>query len=156
MHDDILLATGITDSTELDYIEVPKRKRNPSFAPAVLETYGHRCAVCEFSVSFSLIDKPSHIALDAAHIKWHAAGGPDSITNGLALCAVHHRLFDRGAFTLSSNLEVIVAYCVSGKGVETWLEQFHDKQIHFPKNPEEQPDSNFIQWHTKRVFKRQR
>lgn len=38
--------------------------------------------------------------LEAAHIQWHTAGGPDVEANGLSLCALHHKLFDLGAFTL--------------------------------------------------------
>src|SRR5436189_6378643 len=36
-----------------------------------------------------------------AHIRWHQAGGPDIENNGLALCVLHHKTFDLGAFTLS-------------------------------------------------------
>ena len=37
-----------------------------------------------------------------AHIRWHQAHGPATIPNGIALCALHHELFDAGTFTLSS------------------------------------------------------
>lgn len=32
--------------------------------------------------------------LDAAHIKEDADGGDPTVTNGLAMCAIHHRAFD--------------------------------------------------------------
>ena len=37
------------------------------------------------------------LGIEAAHIKWHQAGGPDTEDNGLALCTLHHKRFDRGA-----------------------------------------------------------
>ena len=49
------------------------------------------------------------VALEAAHIKWRQAGGPDLEVNGLALCSLHHKLFDRGAFTLSNQLVILVS-----------------------------------------------
>ena len=43
--------------------------------------YGDRCAVC---------------GVEAAHVMWLQAGGPDDVRNGLVLCALHHAAFDRG------------------------------------------------------------
>ena len=168
VHDDILLATGITtpnyaffadlssprkqNLSEPNLIVAQHRKRNLIFAPAVLKTYGYQCAVCKFSVAMIRNNFP--IALESAHIKWRCAGGPDSLRNGLALCALHHLLFVQGAFTLSSNLKVIVADCIDGNGFEASLEQFHTKAIHLPKTSEDQPDSEFIEWHSEQVFMR--
>lgn len=36
------------------------------------------------------------VGLEAAHIKWKQFGGPCEIPNGLALCAIHHKAFDKG------------------------------------------------------------
>ena len=38
------------------------------------------------------------LGLEVRHIKWHQAGGPDTEVNGLALCVLHHKLFDCGAY----------------------------------------------------------
>lgn len=37
------------------------------------------------------------VALEAAHIKWKQHGGPCEIPNGTALCAIHHKAFDKGS-----------------------------------------------------------
>ncbi len=48
------------------------------------------------------------IGLEAAHIKWFPAHGPDVVPNGLALCSVHHKIFDLGAFTvLPGNHQIV-------------------------------------------------
>src|SRR5437588_7846441 len=49
------------------------------------------------------------VGLDAAHIRWHQAGGPDREGNGLALCVLHHKLFDLGAFTVSPSGLLLVS-----------------------------------------------
>lgn len=84
---DVLRAVG------LDELEVVRRrKRNPKFREAVLVAYGYRCCVCDFDARLG----HAPLAIEAAHIKWHQAGGPDRLSNGLGLCALHHKLFDRG------------------------------------------------------------
>jgi len=40
------------------------------------------------------------LGLEAAQIKWFQARGPDVVPNGLALCSLHHKIFDLGAFTV--------------------------------------------------------
>lgn len=111
-HDDILEAVGLNPETEA----YSKRKRNPDFRELILRAYRYRCAVCGFDVKLGR----EPVALEAAHIKWHQAGGPDEEPNGLALCTLHHKLFDRGAFTLSEMMVIKVSeYAHGGKGMRT-------------------------------------
>ncbi len=61
--------------------------RSPRFRQEVLTAYSHRCAMCEIQLDL----------VDAAHIVPHAhPEGFDTVSNGLALCALHHRSFDAG------------------------------------------------------------
>jgi len=92
LHDDLLSATGLDG----DMARVAPKHRDPQFRMRVLTAYEHCCAICGFDVRLGSIQ----LGLDAAHIMWHQAGGPDVLQNGLALCTLHHKLFDRGAFTL--------------------------------------------------------
>jgi predicted restriction endonuclease len=69
-------------------------------------------AVCGFDVRLGNI----LIAIEAAHIKWHQAGGPDEERNGLALCSLHHKLFDRGVFTVSNSMSVISPKALMARG----------------------------------------
>jgi predicted restriction endonuclease len=43
------------------------------------------------------------ITVDAPYIRWTFAAGPDEVPNGLALCAMHPRLFDHGVITVVEN-----------------------------------------------------
>ena len=59
--------------------------RSPQFRTSVLEAYSYRCAMC--GVQLDLIE--------AAHVVPHAhPKGLDVVTNGIALCSLHHRSFD--------------------------------------------------------------
>src|SRR5262249_13945954 len=66
LHQDILDAVGLS----LDP-GTGKTKRDPAFRQRVLKAYEYRCAVCGFDVRLGSVS----IALDAAHIRWHQAGG---------------------------------------------------------------------------------
>ena len=93
------------------------------------------------------------LALEAAHIKWHQAGGPDVEENGIALCALHHKLFDRGAFTVSPELRIEVSDRAHGThGFDEWLYAFHGKSLTPPQRPNFYPEPEFVQWHVRDVF----
>ena len=144
-HEDILQSAGI----ELTAKGVIRQRRDPKFRANILKAYEYRCAVCGFDVRLGL----QPVALEAAHIKWHQAGGPDEEVNGLALCSLHHKLFDRGAFTLSNELEVLVSDDAHGSvGFQEWLMCFHRKKLHFPQRQIYYPSENFTQWHVHEVF----
>lgn len=144
IHEDILQAVGI-DISDAD----TKRKRSPEFREKVLRAYEYRCAVCGFDVRIG--HRP--VALEAAHIKWHNAGGPDTEVNGLALCALHHKLFDRGAFTFSDDLIVMVSDRANGtQGFQEWLMKFHGEKLQFPQSKNYLPHQDFRKWHVKEVF----
>ncbi|MYC40252.1 MAG: restriction endonuclease [Candidatus Dadabacteria bacterium] len=158
-HADILQAVGI-EWTFGWAIGIPPQlqapgpqlnPRNPRFRSEVLEAYRHRCAICGFNVM--LDDRP--IAIEAAHIKWHSAEGPDIPQNGMALCALHHKLFDRGVFTLSDELTIRVSEQVDSTsiGFEEWLAQFDGRDIYFPSEQTYYPDEGYVHWHGEQVFK---
>ena len=144
VRDDVLHAVGIDSG--FGYSR--RRVRDPKFAPAVLKAYDNRCAVC--ASALRMHERP--VALEAAHIKWHQARGPSQIRNGIALCVLHHRLFDKGAFTLSTDLRVAVAKSVVGSGFRRSLGQFDRKLIVVPKSADDYPDPRFLKWHAREVF----
>ncbi|WP_080801070.1 phosphorothioated DNA-binding restriction endonuclease [Desulfamplus magnetovallimortis] len=145
IHEDILLAIGL--DLESDFST--KKRRDPNFREKILNAYEYQCAVCGFNVRVG----NSIVALEAAHIKWHQAGGPDSEENGIALCALHHKLFDRGAFTLSNDMKIMVSDRAYGtKGFNEWLMAFHGKRITDPQRPSFFPEPRFLSWHVKEVF----
>lgn len=132
-----------------DFVNSRRRKRNSAFRGAVLEAYGHQCAVCKFAVKM----EHQPLALDAAHIRWHEAAGPAQVQNGLALCTLHHRLFDEGAFTVSPNFVVLVTNMADGQGFAESLGRFRGSSLHTPAHRCEQPSPEFLKWHQREVFR---
>jgi putative restriction endonuclease len=92
------------------------------------------------------------VGLEATHIRWHQAGGPDIEGNGMALCSLHHKLFDRGAFTLDSSFRVIVSDDVNGVGAEQVLWAYHQKNLNIPRQEKLYPYPDYVDWHVREVF----
>lgn len=90
----------------------------------------------------------------AAHFKWHQAGGPDTKDNGIALCTIHHKLFNHGVFTVTPSLRIQVSESARGrKGFDEWLMKHHGNNLRLPVRPRYKPNSVYIDWHTREVFK---
>lgn len=143
MHEDILSAVGLT-------FESGKRIRDPQFRDRILRAYGYQCCICGFNVRLG----SSLVAVEAAHIKWHQYKGPDTEENGIALCSMHHKLFDRGVFTIDQELKVLVSEDAYGNnGFDEWLMRFHGREIAAPIRPRYKPHDDFISWHVREVFK---
>ena len=71
--------------------------RSPQFREAVREAYQNRCAMC--SVQLELIE--------AAHLVPHKhPQGLDTVPNGIALCALHHKSLDTGLVYLDLNYNI--------------------------------------------------
>ena len=145
-HEDLLQTVGLSFPIQIQRLQ----SRIPNFRENVLRAYNYRCAICGFDVKL----RHQPVALEASHIKWHRAGGPDTEVNGLALCSLHHKLFDRGAFTVSAKLAVLVSEYANGSvGFDEWLMKFHSKEIRFPQRQAYRPHADFTGWHLKEVFK---
>ncbi len=144
IHEDILREIG------LDFTVNNQRHRDPDFRNKILRAYEYSCAVCGFDVRLG----STLVAVEAAHIKWHQAGGPDIEENGIALCSMHHKLFDRGVFTLSNSKKLLVAEEAHGStGFDEWLMRYHNKSLRNPINPDYYPKDSFVHWHVKEVFR---
>lgn len=145
VHEDIRAELGL-HSPEPTF---SKTRRDPRFRAAVLQAYGYRCAVCGFGLRLM----HNLIGLEAAHIRWHQCGGPDETPNGVALCSLHHKLFDLGAFTFSPQCKVIVSDAVNGADdLDNSLLQFHNTAIAASVHLDDRPALHHIAWHRREVF----
>jgi putative restriction endonuclease len=146
--EDILEACGLRPSEVVLY---KRLKRDPEFRQNVLDAYGHKCAICDYDLKF----RTKLIGVEAAHVQWHNSRGPDIVQNGIALCALHHKLFDYGAIGLSDNLELIAAKGLSGNTAQlNYLVYDHEgKQISLPRNGMEEPSPEYVRWQRKEIFK---
>ncbi len=146
LHSEILDAVGLLAPHSISI----SRRRDPRFRPRILTAYGYQCAVCRFSLQLGA----NHVALEAAHIKWHQAGGPEEVDNGLALCCLHHKLFDLGAFTITKDFCLEASSLVNSQG-ENVIFDFAGDRIFLPRNPKYRPSVEYLNWHRSEVFKRE-
>lgn len=151
LHDDILDAVGLVTQPRNARV-VERRRRDPNFRSAVLHAYEYRCAICALDLRIGSVT----VGLEAAHIKWHQANGPDAVENGLALCSLHHKLFDFGALTVDEDARVRVSEQVHGSGrFDEVLMRHHGQPLRSPVRPEHVPAATFVRWHYQWVFKRE-
>ncbi len=156
LHDDILRATGffapsVVNDEQIVEVTVRRRRRNGAFRARVLDAYNGSCAVCELSLEL----QEHNVGLEAAHIHWHAYGGTSEVRNGLALCVLHHKLFDLGSFTVEEDLRVLVSSYLTGHGKELAISQFEGGRLYVPAGLESghQPAPEYLDWHRRQVFK---
>jgi putative restriction endonuclease len=154
---DILRAAGLDIGSGFDVGMTDHRNKvladpythDSNFRERILVAYSYKCAVCSFNVWLGRVP----VALEAAHIKWHQAGGPDQENNGLLLCAMHRKLFDLGAFSIDQNYTIRVSEKAhGGEGFDQWLVRYQGQPIRIPEQPLYQPKGQYIDWHIREVF----
>lgn len=143
-HDELLAKVGLDIGVRI------YRKRDSTFRRKVLEAYEEQCAVCGFQAKVN----DSVVGVEAAHIKWHQAYGPDTEENGLALCSLHHKLFDKGIFTVRPDRKIEVSQLAIGSGMfKEMVTDFHQKNIRTPSSHLYLPNKEFTDWHIQEVYK---
>ncbi len=120
---------------------------------AVLRAYERRCAVCDFDLRIA----DDLFGLEAAHIMWHAAGGPDQVPNGLALCTFHHKALDWGVIGLepeSGEYRLMVSNELSGQSLAfNDVLDLRGKPLRAPQAEGLEPSVEYVAWHRQQVFR---
>ena len=74
-------------------------RRDPNFSTKVNEAYEYRCAMCGIQLGL----------VDAAHIVPFAdEKGTDDVNNGMSLCTLHHRAYDRALIYFEEDFKLII------------------------------------------------
>jgi putative restriction endonuclease len=87
----------VSEKRKFAILSTKRAMRALDFSRRILSAYEQRCAVC--GVQLRLVDG-SHI-LPVAH-----PDSTDQTANGVALCALHHRAYDRGLVTFDAKFKV--------------------------------------------------
>ncbi len=149
LHEELLSRTGL--ALELVEALVAERTRDPAFRDTILVAYEYRCAMCGFDGWMN----GAAIGLDAAHVRWWGIGGPDTVDNGLALCTLHHRLFDRGVLGLAEDDSLMVSQHFVGRATvsHTQVLSLVGASVHLPQPGHPPVAAAHRGWHTKQVFR---
>lgn len=116
------------------------RVHQPLFRSAVLVAYERRCAICRL---------PFAELLDAAHIKGDAEGGAARVSNGLALCKIHHGAFDADLLGISPDYVVHVRESVlqtfDGPTLQHAIKETDGQRLaQIPSSRAERPDPELL------------
>jgi len=153
LHADIAAELGLDIEQSLVDLTTtaPTRRRDPTFRERVLRAYEYRCCVCGFDLRIGNVSA----GLEAAHIHWFSANGPDVESNGMAMCALHHKIFDLGAFTVEpANLSIVFSQNLQlGDATRLHLLSYQGAGIIRPQSTAYVPNLAFLKWHAEEVFK---
>ena len=94
------------------------------------------------------------VAFEAAHVRWHSQNGPHEVANAVALCALHHALFDLVVLGLTADLRVCVsglyvARSEAGRAVDALVGQ----PLLAPRPGLPAVELVHVDWHHRQVFK---
>jgi putative restriction endonuclease len=115
---------------------VRRRLHQVAFRERVVRAYRERCALCRLA---------HRELLDAAHITPDSdEEGSPTVTNGLALCKLHHAAFDRFFFAVRPDYRVVVRPSIltetDGPMLVVGLQRIHDQEIALPRQRSQYPD----------------
>lgn len=137
----ILEDPRLDETTRRRYVERITKQRlfQPVFRSRVLRAYSQRCTICRLR----------HVSLlDAAHIRPDAAGGQPVVTNGLALCKIHHASYDQFLLSVTPDFEVRVHPAIlretDGPMLLHGLQETHERRIVLPRRLTDHPDRNAL------------
>jgi putative restriction endonuclease len=151
---DVLEAVGldvhqVLGSADRLGLRPPSRRRDPAWRQAVLQAWDCQCAFCGYDGQLA----GAVAGVDAAHVRWFAFDGPDELDNGLALCVLHHKLFDLGALGLDDNLRVTVSQHFTARtDTGRHVYDLHGRRLR-PRRGTPAPADVHVGWHTREVFK---
>jgi putative restriction endonuclease len=125
-------------SVEKAYVErlVRQRVHQPVFRARVITAYQSSCAICRL--------KHKEL-LDAAHIIPDSeAHGSAEVTNGLALCKIHHAAYDRNLLGIDPNYRVHLnkklLYEIDGPMLKHGLQDMDGTLLSLPRARSQFPD----------------
>lgn len=167
----VLEAQGLLSQSTADAVEVPEDVINTApiisrawtetereavvlvrlcqsfFRRSVLSSYDYRCCICSLDLQTLLV--ASHIVPWATNIEYRS--DPE---NGLCLCTLHDRAFDRGLLSLSRDLRIVVSEEIrdsQNQSVRLYLREFQGCSIRPPRRFPPRPAC--VDWHLNMIFR---
>ncbi|MEV7952693.1 phosphorothioated DNA-binding restriction endonuclease [Streptomyces sp. NPDC088141] len=151
LHGELCEAVGLElEPTESEPLPAGRRQRDRRMREMVLTAYEYQCAFCGYDGRIGAVP----VGLEAAHVRWWAFDGPDDIDNGLCLCALHHKLFDKGALGVGEGHRILVSQQFVGRS-PTAREQvigLAGRPLIGPQAGTSPIAASHRSWHTGQVF----
>ena len=113
-----------------------------AFRASLMGIYKQSCAVCGLSLDATL--EAAHI-IPYSEATNHQRLDPQ---NGILLCAVHHKLFDKGLMTLDQDYTIHCKHSSSTSDYDhLMLNKFHLQKLNLPENQNQFPNKSYLETH---------
>jgi putative restriction endonuclease len=124
--------------------------RDHAFSRKVRTAYDDACAICTSSPRLD----DEVFGLEAAHIRWANADGPDKLYDGVCLCRMHHHALDKGAIKIDHDMRVQVSPKLArSRESDAMFARFGGERIRLPKASADHPHRTMLEWHWSEVFR---
>jgi putative restriction endonuclease len=151
LHGELCEAVGLElELAETEPLAARRRRRDRQMREAVLTAYEYQCAFCGYDGRIGALP----VGLEAAHVRWWAFDGPDDVDNGLCLCALHHKLFDKGVLGVGDGHRILVSQAFVGRSAVA-----HEQVVALAGRPVIGPQPGALpvaaahrSWHSRQVF----
>ncbi len=121
--------------------QTKRRVHQPAFRSRVIKAYSEQCAICRLQHTN---------LLDAAHIlpDSHELGRP-VVSNGLALCKIHHAAYDKKIIGITPDYKVQVSSPIlkeiDGPMLKHGIQEMHGVALHLPQAKSDYPNPGFLE-----------
>ena len=152
LHGELCEAVGLEwEPAEAGRLPAVPRQRDRRMRELVLTAYEYRCAFCGYDGRIGAVP----VGLEAAHVRWWAFGGPDDVDNGLCLCSLHHKLFDKGVLGVDDGRRILVSQRFVGHSpaAREHVTALAGRPLIGPQPGVLPVAAQHLAWHTGQVFK---
>lgn len=95
------------------------------------------------------------VGLEAAHVCSLTHGGPNTVDNGLCLCSLHHKLFDKGVLGITARHRVTVSARFIGRSqaAQQLVLSLSNQPVRAPLKGFPAVAEHHADWHASQVFR---
>ena len=135
-------------ASERTRILTSRSLRDRAFRHLVGNAYGMTCAMTDISMQAP----DGTFEVECAHIMPVEAGGPNSVSNGIALSRCIHWMFDKGLLSIDADYRILKS--------RRYFEPQDDKllngsgRIALPEDDSHRPHPEFLRYHRESIFRR--
>lgn len=123
--------------------------RSVGFRRVVVDAYKHTCSFCGIRV----ITPDKHTAVAAAHIVPWSHSHIDDPRNGIALCGLHHWIFDQGLVCVGADYRLKISPVVtSEENFASLIVALDGRAMHLPDIQLLWPAKSALRWHIDNIF----
>ncbi|KUJ70311.1 restriction endonuclease [Streptomyces albus subsp. albus] len=151
LHSELCEAVGLEmEPMRPQELSAARRQRDRRMRELVLTAYEYQCAFCGYDGRIGTMS----VGLEAAHVRWWAFDGPDEVDNGLCLCSLHHKLFDKGVLGIGDGHRVLVSQYFVGRSpvAREQVIALASRPLIGPQPGARPIAASHRSWHTRQVF----